>query len=157
MISYRKALKIMGQNIKVSTKTEIINIFKSHKRIISKNILAKTDSPRSNLSAMDGIVIFKTELKKNNIFKIIGESKAGNKSCPSIKKGEAIFIYTGAPVPGLNKTIIPKENYTYSEKDRLVRIKKIDNRDFIRFKGEDFKKMKFVFQKMKFSKLDLYH
>ena len=64
MISYRKALKIMGQNIKVSTKTEIINIFKSHKRIISKNILAKTDSPRSNLSAMDGAVIFKTELKK---------------------------------------------------------------------------------------------
>ena len=46
MISYRKALKIMRQNIKVSTKTEIINIFKSHKRIISKNILAKTDSPR---------------------------------------------------------------------------------------------------------------
>ena len=66
MISYRKALKIMGQNIKVSPKIERINIFKSHKRIISKNILAKTDSPRSNLSAMDGIVIFKTELKKNN-------------------------------------------------------------------------------------------
>ena len=153
MISYRKALKIMGQNIKVSTKTEIINIFKSHKRIISKNILAKTDSPRSNLSAMDGIVIFKTELKKNNIFKIIGESKAGTKSCPSIKKGEAIFIYTGAPVPGLNKTIIPKENYSYSEKDRLVRIKKIDNRDFIRFKGEDFKKNEICFSKNEIFKI----
>ena len=153
MISYKKALKIMGQNIKVSTKTEIINIFKSHKRIISKNILAKTDSPRSNLSAMDGIVIFKTELKKNNIFKIIGESKAGTKSCPSIKKGEAIFIYTGAPVPGLNKTIIPKENYTYSKKDRLVRIKKIDNRDFIRFKGEDFKKNEICFSKNEIFKI----
>ena len=143
----------MGQNIKVSTKTEIIKIFKSHKRIISKNILAKTDSPRSNLSAMDGIVIFKTELKKNNIFKIIGESKAGTKSCPSIKKGEAIFIYTGAPVPGLNKTIIPKENYTYSKKDRLVRIKKIDNRDFIRFKGEDFKKNEICFSKNEIFKI----
>ena len=62
------------------------------------------------------------------------------KSCPSIKKGEALFIYTGAPVPGFNKTIIPKENYTYSEKERLVRIKKIDSRDFIRFKGRFLKK-----------------
>ena len=82
-----------GTKYKSLNKDRNNNIFKSHKRIISKNILAKTDSPRSNLSAMDGIVIFKTELKKNNIFKIIGESKAGTKSCPSIKKVKQ-FLYT---------------------------------------------------------------
>ena len=36
MISYEKALKIMRQNIKVSKKTEKINIQNSHMRIISK-------------------------------------------------------------------------------------------------------------------------
>ena len=41
MISYEKALKIMRQNIKVSKKTEKINIQNSHMRIISKEILSK--------------------------------------------------------------------------------------------------------------------
>ena len=113
MISYEKALKIMRQNIKVSKKTERINIQNSHMRIISKEILSKFNYPRNNTSAMDGIVIFKSELRKNKILKIVGESKAGNKSCSSFKKNEAKFIYTGAPIPGLNKIVIPKENYIY--------------------------------------------
>ncbi len=145
MISYEKALRIMKQNIKVSKKTEKINTQNSHMRIISKEILSKFDYPRNNTSAMDGIVIFKTELRKNNILKIVGESKAGDKSCSSFKKNEAKFIYTGAPVPGLNKIVIPKENYIYNEKERSVTIKKIDKRRFIRFKGEDIKKGKICF------------
>ena len=36
MISFEKALKIMRQNIKVSKKTEKINVQNSHMRIISK-------------------------------------------------------------------------------------------------------------------------
>ena len=130
MISYEKALKIMRQNIKVSKKTERINIQNSHMRIISKEILSKFDYPRNNTSAMDGIVIFKSELRKNKILKIVGESKAGNKSCSSFKKNEAKFIYTGAPIPGLNKIVIPKENYIYNNKDHSVTIKKIDKQFF---------------------------
>ena len=122
-------------------------------RIISKEILSKFDYPRNNTSAMDGIVIFKTELRKNNIFKIVGESKAGNKTCSSFKKNEAKFIYTGAPIPGLNKIVIPKENYTYNDQDHSVTIKKIDNRHFIRFKGEDIKKRKVCFLKNEIVKI----
>ena len=153
MISFEKALKIMRQNIKVSKKTEKINIQNSHMRIISKEILSKFDYPRNNTSAMDGIVIFKSELRKNKILKIVGESKAGNKSCSSFKKNEAKFIYTGAPIPGLNKIVIPKENYIYNDKDHSVTIKKIDKRHFIRFKGEDIKKRKVCFLKNEIVKI----
>ena len=153
MISYEKALKIMRQNIKVSKKTERINIQNSHMRIISKEILSKFDYPRNNTSAMDGIVIFKSELRKNKILKIVGESKAGNKFCSSFKKNEAKFIYTGAPIPGLNKIVIPKENYSYNVQDHSVTIKKIDNRHFIRFKGEDIKKRKVCFLKNEIVKI----
>ena len=36
MISYKRALKLMKQNIKVSDKSEIVNIKNSYKRIVSK-------------------------------------------------------------------------------------------------------------------------
>ncbi len=153
MISYNKALKIMKQNIKVSKKTEKIDIQDSHMRIISRKILSKTNNPRNDISAMDGIVIFKKELKKNNIFKIVGESKTGNKFCSSFKNNEAKFIYTGAPVPGSNKIVVPKENYIYDEKNNSIIIKKIDQRHFIRFKGEDFKKNKICFSQNEIIKI----
>ena len=50
MISYNKALKIMKQNIKVSKKTEKIDIQDSHMRIISRKILSKTNNPRNDIS-----------------------------------------------------------------------------------------------------------
>ena len=116
MISYKRALKLMKQNIKVSDKSEIVNIKNSYKRIVSKNIFSYIDNPKINASAMDGIVIFKTDLKKNKFLKVVGESKAGDEFTKDFKKGEAKFIYTGAPVPGSNKTVIPKENYVFYEK-----------------------------------------
>ena len=108
----------MKQNIKVSDKSEIVNIKNSYKRIVSKNIFSNIDNPKINSSAMDGIVIFKTDLKKNKFLKVVGESKAGNEFTKDFKKGEAKFIYTGAPVPGSNKTVIPKENYVFYEKKK---------------------------------------
>ena len=65
--------------------------------------------------------------------------------CSSFKNNEAKFIYTGAPVPGSNKIVVPKENYIYDEKNNSIIIKKIDQRHFIRFKGEDFKKNKIIY------------
>ena len=112
--------------------------------MISKKVLSKNDNPKSDVSAMDGIVIFK-EKSKNNVFKIIGESKAGNKDCINFKKDEALLIYTGAPVPGKNKVIIPKENYTFYNSQKLAKIERIDKRRFVRFKGEDFRKNKTYF------------
>ena len=117
MISYKRALKLMKQNIKVSDKSEIVNIKNSYKRIVSKNIFSYIDNPKINASAMDGIVIFKTDLK-NKFLKVVGESKAGDEFTKDFKKGEAKFIYTGAPVPGSNKTVIPKENYVFYKKKK---------------------------------------
>ena len=54
---------------------------------------------------MDGIVIYKTDAKKIEILRLLVNQKLVIKKAKTLK-GEAKFIYTGAPVPGLNKTII---------------------------------------------------
>ena len=51
--------------------------------------------------------------------------RAGDKIAKDFKKGEFLFIYTGAPIPGVNKTIIPKENFFLRKTDNSVIIKRL--------------------------------
>ncbi len=147
MISFEKALNFCQEAIKPCHKKELLNVEEAHGRIVAKEIYFRNESPKNNSSAMDGIAINSTDAKINNILKAVGESKAGDKITKDFKKGETLFIYTGAPIPGINKMIIPKENYILKKDDNSVIIKKIDRRNFIRFKGEDFKKNEICFSK----------
>ena len=70
MISFNNALKLMRQSINVSDKSETINIYDSHKRMSFKEMLSKNDNPKSDVSAMDGIVIFKEQSKNNKFLKL---------------------------------------------------------------------------------------
>jgi len=145
MISFEKALYFCQEAIKPCNKNELLDIEEAHGRIVAKEVYFRNESPKFNSSAMDGIAINSTDAKINNILKAVGESKAGDKVAKDFKKGEFLFIYTGAPIPGINKIIIPKENIFFKKTDNSVIIKKIDRRNFIRFKGEDFKKNQICF------------
>ncbi len=139
MISYNKAKSLIQINVKKSKKTEFVDLFQSNKRILSENIKSKVDQPRLDLSAMDGMVIFERDYCRDK-FRLIGESKAGDKFSNDFKTGEAKLIFTGAPVPGTKKIIIPKENFTVDENKKEIKINKKINQNFIRKKGIDFKK-----------------
>lgn len=147
MISFEKALNYCQETIKPCNEKELINLNEAHGRIIAKEIFFSDESPKINSSAMDGIAINSKDAKINHTLKTIGESKAGDKTSKDFKKGEALFIYTGAPIPGKNKIIIPKENFIFNKTNNSVLLKKIDKRNFIRLKGEDFKKNEICFSK----------
>ena len=147
MISFEKALDFCKETIKPCNKKELLNLKEAHRRIVAKETYFKNESPKINTSAMDGIAVNAEDARINNILKAVGESKTGDKITKDFKEGEALFIYTGAPIPGKNKIIIPKENYILNKIDNSVIIKKIDKKKFIRFKGEDFKKDEICFSK----------
>ncbi len=137
MISYNKALRIIQTNILNSTKGELIDVEDSLNRILMENHYSMCNYPRENLSAMDGVVIYKNDLNAQ-VIKIIGEIKAGDTRASDFKKGESKFIYTGGPVPGNNKLIIPKEDFSV-KKNNFLKINNKNTSDFIRKKGSDFK------------------
>ena len=144
MIPFKKACDIIRKNVAESKKSELVDIENSIGRILSKNYASKVDIPRTNLSAMDGIAIILDEKKK--VLKICGESKAGDRVARDIKEGQCQLIYTGAPVKGVNKKIIPKEDFEI--KNGFVYLKSYPKFDFIRKKGSDLKKKKnYLFEK----------
>lgn len=138
MIKYTKALKLISENVFKSKKLELIITDNSNNRILGRDYYSKINLPQTNLSAMDGAVIFKKEKKIK--LKIIGEYKAGDKKAKNFKAGECNLVYTGAPVYGNDKKVIPKENFEI--KNNYLIINSHSEESFIRKKSSDLIKNK---------------
>ena len=143
MIQFKKAIDIIKKNVTTSQASEVIYTSDSHKRILNKSYISKCNIPVVNTSAMDGILVL--EKNKSKFLKIIGESKAGDSKGKKLKEGECILIFTGAPIVGNNKKVIPNENFKI--KDGIVKIKLNSNHNFIRKIGSDLIKGKVYLKK----------
>ena len=142
MIRYTKALKLISENVIKSKTLETIKTDNSNNRILGRDYHSKINLPKNNLSAMDGAIIFKEEKKLK--LKIIGESKAGDKKAKNFKIGECNLVYTGAPVFGNDKQVIPRENFEM--KENYLIINSLSNESFIRKKSSDLiKNKKYLF------------
>ena len=86
MISFINALNLIQKNVSKTLKSEFIDVNESFGRILASDLYSKCDYPRENLSSMDGVVIFKSDLKLKQI-EIIGEIKAGDSFAKDFKKG----------------------------------------------------------------------
>ena len=138
MIQFENACNIIKRNVIESNKSEFLEVEDSHQRLLFKSYSSTLDNPKKNQSAMDGIVVLKNEKKKN--LKIVGESKAGDRNGKNFKQGECCFVYTGGPINGNNKKIVPKENLVVNGK--FVIIKSFPKDSFVRKKASDITKNK---------------
>ena len=142
MIRYTKALKLISENVVKSKALETIKTDNSDNRILGRDYYSEVNLPKNNLSAMDGAIIYKKEKKLK--LKIIGESKAGDKKAKNFKIGECNLVYTGAPVFGNDKRVIPRENFEI--KENYLIINSLSNESFIRKKASDLiKNKKYLF------------
>jgi molybdopterin molybdotransferase len=140
MIQFEEAQAIIRKIVIESRKNESVPLDLALNRILAKDYKSLSGSPPYNSSAMDGIVVNKNDFKINKIYRIVGESKAGQIISSELKKDDSKYIYTGAPIPGKSKKIvIPKENCQLIN-DRYIKIIKIPDNDYIRLKGSDYKK-----------------
>ena len=76
-------------------------------RWLAGAVHATRDQPFADLSAMDGYALRFADLQQS--LKVIGESAAGRGFSGLIGAGEAVRIFTGAPVPAGADTILVQE------------------------------------------------
>ena len=138
MITYTQALNIISRNVCNSNRFELVKTENSGNRILLIDYYSKANLPDNNVSSMDGVVVLKNEKRKR--FEIIGESKAGDRKAKKINNGECVLIYTGAPVHGDDKRVIPKENVEIQNKH--IYVNDFPSINFIRKKCSDLEKNK---------------
>jgi molybdopterin molybdotransferase len=79
-------------------------------RVLAAPIVADRDQPPFDASAMDGWAIRRADLLPDARFQVVGESAAGRAYARSVETGQAVRIFTGAPVPPGADLVVIQEN-----------------------------------------------
>jgi molybdopterin molybdotransferase len=115
---------------------ETVPLLQAHGRVLAKDVAATRNQPPFNSSAMDGYAV--TEVAPGLRLRIIGESAAGHGFYQTVKTGEAVRIFTGAPVPDGAKAVVIQED-VIRDGDWITIGDSPEDNDHIRPAGGDFR------------------
>jgi molybdopterin molybdotransferase len=147
MISVEDALKLILSTTPILG-MEKVDIITALGRVIGENIYSPSDIPPFDNSAMDGYAVKSEDTKGASkdhpaVLTVIEDLPAGYVAKGKIKKGEAIRIMTGAPLPqGADSVIMVEE--TEASGDKVKIFNEAETNQHIRKAGEDVKKGELV-------------
>jgi molybdopterin molybdotransferase len=88
---------------------EVVPIEQAAGRVLIRRVVAAHNQPPFNASAMDGYAIRAEDVVAGQSLRIIGMSQAGAGYGGALGSGEAVRIFTGAPLPEGADTVIMQE------------------------------------------------
>jgi molybdopterin molybdotransferase len=107
-------------------------------RVLARDVKAVRDQPPFAASAMDGYAIGDAGAAPGAPFTVIGEAAAGHGFAGAVGPGEAVRIFTGAPLPDGATRVVIQEDVT-RDGDRITLGDNVGVNDHIRPAGSDFR------------------
>ncbi|MAS14387.1 MAG: molybdopterin molybdenumtransferase MoeA [Nitratireductor sp.] len=119
---------------------ENVPIEKADGRVLATPLAATRTQPPFHASAMDGYAVRAVDVQTPGAMRlrVVGESAAGNRFHGVVGAGEAVRIFTGAPVPEGADTILIQENATSVGDDFIEATSAVAIGRHIRKAGLDF-------------------
>ena len=118
--------------------TEEVPLAEAAGRVLAREVQARRDQPPFSASAMDGYAVNAAEVELHAMFKVIGEAAAGHAFNGRVGAGQAVRIFTGAPVPEGASFVVIQEDVTRSG-DLITITDAPGSNSNIRPRGGDFK------------------
>jgi molybdopterin molybdotransferase len=110
MISFDEAIELV-RSIAKPFGTETVRLPGAAHRVLAAPVIAQVDSPRTDVSTMDGYAARDADLGTFPLsLRVIGESFAGAGWNGAVSEGTCARIFTGAPVPRGADRVIIQEN-----------------------------------------------
>ena len=110
MISFDEAVELV-RAAAVPIGVEKVAIADAGGRILAHPVVAAIDSPRADVSAMDGYAVRDADLQSfPAALQLIGESFAGAGWKGRVEPGTCVRIFTGAPIPEGADRVVIQEN-----------------------------------------------
>ncbi|KAF0122409.1 MAG: molybdenum cofactor synthesis domain-containing protein, partial [Methylocystaceae bacterium] len=88
---------------------ELTPLARARGRTLAADLVARRSQPPVAISAMDGFALRATDFASGPL-RIVGESAAGHGYGAALQPGEAVRIFTGAPVPEGTDAILLQED-----------------------------------------------
>ncbi len=105
-------------------------------RFASRDLWAVRALPPFTNSAMDGYAVQSTSCQKGANLQIVGEQPAGADCGLTIRAGETVRIFTGAPLPQGADAVIMQEDVTRADEQIVVQCD-VESGEFIRREASD--------------------
>ena len=119
------------------TQTEVLPIREAGSRVLARSVVATRAQPPFATSVMDGYAISDETVVAGDTFSVIGEAAAGHGFPGVLGTGQAVRIFTGAPVPEGARRVVIQED-VWRQGDNISINENFDNSIYIRKIGADF-------------------
>ncbi len=117
--------------------SELVPLRQANNRVLAQDVAATRTQPPFAASSMDGYALRRSEVEPDAMFKVIGESAAGRRYDGDVRAGQAVRIFTGAPIPQGADFVVIQEDVT--RRGNLITLgHRIGTKDNIRPAGGDF-------------------
>lgn len=137
--------------------TETVPLREAAGRVLAHDLKARLTQPPFNASAMDGYALRRDDAgEPGSVLRVIGASAAGHAFGGSVGKGEAVRIFTGAPVPAGADSVLLQEDAERFDSDMLRTTFPVRQGQHLRPRGQDFEEGETVLSKgtvMEFTRL----
>lgn len=117
MIKVAEARDLVSQQA-VFEKKQIFPLIEAAGLVLSAPVISPIDTPPFHQSAMDGYAFSFNDWDGSSALLLVGEVKAGESFSVPILPGEALRIFTGAPMPAGTDTVVIQEK-SEVERNRL--------------------------------------
>lgn len=124
MLTYEQALKRIVREVPKPQAT-VLRLERALGLVLARPIVATVDLPRFDNSAVDGYAIRTTDLPEQMngsapAWRVIGESQAGHPFHGAVQTGQAVRIFTGAPVPPGANAVVMQEHVKRSKHGLII-------------------------------------
>ncbi|TCL73684.1 gephyrin-like molybdotransferase Glp [Rhizobium sp. BK251] len=136
---------------------ETVPLHEAAGRVLAHDLKARLTQPPFDASAMDGYALRRDDAGElGSVLRVIGASAAGHAFDGSVGKGEAVRIFTGAPVPAGADSVLLQEDAERFDDDMLRTTFPVRQGQHLRPRGQDFEEGETVLAKgtvMEFTRL----
>ncbi|WP_448204991.1 molybdopterin molybdotransferase MoeA [Azospirillum sp. sgz302134] len=112
MMAVEQALALLAERVRPVTGTERVGLSDALGRVLAEDVVAPFDVPPHDNSAVDGYAVFFDDLtpEASTILPVTGRVAAGHPLGRPGQRGEAVRIFTGAPMPAGFDTVLMQED-----------------------------------------------
>lgn len=123
LLRVEEALALIGRRVEPVVEIETVPLAAAAGRVLAADRIAAFDLPRQANSAVDGFAVAHADLSPGaeSLLPVTGRVAAGHPLGRPLRRGEAVRIFTGAPMPDGADTVMMQEDCAV-EGDR-VRLK----------------------------------
>ena len=140
LIPFQTALDDLSDRLTCVVETEAVSLRQARGRTLAQDIISTRNVPPLDNSAVDGYAVFSNDLASDGETRlpVTGRVAAGHPLGREAKRGEAVRIFTGAPMPKGMDTVFMEEDCQLDD-DTVTLPQGLKAGSNRRFAGEDIK------------------